>query len=200
MDRFTGGNIAREKWAKKIDYANEFMTVSDFNLLTENKFVKAADIVLDYSENKQTTLCVSSFQKNIWEKKQECVYIISRNNNIMKIGGTRTGMKERWNSYLCGFCVPERKKRNGDNFPGKMSVTNAYLYHTIEDDILNNGSHWEFYCWVLPPKIFTENILGKEVAIMAQTYQAYESICIDKFKEKMGLIPVLCNNSDPEYK
>ena len=51
----------------------------------------------------------------------------------MKIGGSRTGMKKGGTYILCGYCVPESKKKNGENFAKKMSVTNAYLYHTIEN-------------------------------------------------------------------
>ena len=67
-----------------------------------------------------------------WEEKREYVYCIVMKNNdtddglIVKIGGTRTGMKDRFGSYLCGHHVIERNKS------GKMSVTNAHLYHTIE--------------------------------------------------------------------
>ena len=43
------------------------------------------------------------------------------------------------------------------------------------------------------------NILNEEVNVIAQTYHAFESICIKKFKGVTGHIPLLCDNSDPGY-
>ena len=48
------------------------------------------------------------------------------NDYIIKIGGTRTGLKERCGSYLCGHHVEERDKS------GDCSKTNAYIYNTFE--------------------------------------------------------------------
>jgi hypothetical protein len=48
------------------------------------------------------------------------------NGYIIKIGGTRTGLKERCGSYLCGHHIEERDKS------GDCSKTNAYIYNTFE--------------------------------------------------------------------
>jgi hypothetical protein len=117
----------------------------------------------------------------------------------MKIGGTRTGMKARWGSYLCGHCVSERMNKHGEPNPGKMSVTNAHLYHTIEHDLLQ-GNKWEFYSWKLPDTTVSVEILGEMIQVVAQTYHAYESRCIELFKTITGHIPQLCDNADPNYK
>lgn len=198
--KFIKGIDARKKWKKNI--VDEKISVKDYNSHCYNAFKKICNIILDDEEKKQTCLKVffeNEQEENNWSTRNEHIYLIVRNGKIMKIGGTRTGMKERWNSYLCGHCVPERKNKSGKNYPGKMSVTNAHLYHTIEDDLLENNSCWEFWSWKLPIIKKIVNILGDETEIIVQTYHAYESKCIGKFNSLSGKIPQLCNNCDPNY-
>ena len=198
--KFTSGLKARSKWAKPIK--DEKITVDKFNSECKNVFKKACDIVLDDSDKRQTTLKVTNFiNETNWKKDNENIYLIVRNDKIMKIGGTRTGMKNRFGSYLCGYCVCERNKKSGGSFPGKMSVTNAYLYHTIENDLLKNKEvNWSFWTYTLPTTKLSINIFGETVQVSAQTYHAYESTIIKKFKILAGYIPQLCNNSDPSYR
>lgn len=118
----------------------------------------------------------------------------------MKIGGTRTGLAGRMASYLCGHYVPQRVNKKGLAYPGKMSVTNAHLYHTIENDLLSNETKWELYSWELPTITVKVDILGESIEVIAQTFHAYESMCIKKFQERTGKIPLLCMNSDPGYR
>lgn len=198
-NKFINGTEARKIWSKSINVINP-ITINNFNNLIGNKFIKKANILLDHSNNRITTLTVQPIDKKEWSSKQEHIYIITRNDIIMKIGGTRDGMYGRWGSYLCGHYVPQRNNKSGQPYPGKMSVTNAHLYHTIENDIINNNSNWEFYTWTLPKTIITIDILGEDTTINTQTFHAYESICIKKFKEFTGCIPILCENSDPSYK
>jgi hypothetical protein len=199
MSKISQGQQARTKWAKDISIENS-ISIKDFNNLVENKFTKQAEISLDLTEKRQSTLMVNPLDIKEWNSKQEHIYIIVRNDIIMKIGGTRDGMSGRWGSYLCGYYVQERTNKNGKPYPGKMSVTNAYLYHTIENDIIENKSTWEFYTWILPKTTVTIDIFGEKKEIITQTFHAYESICIKKFKQSTGTIPLLCDNSDPEYK
>ena len=197
LSKFAAGAAARSKWAKPL--LAETIDVTAFNNSINNKFAKAANLKLDESNDRRTTIIASPDDKKIWKKKQECLYLFVRNNEVMKIGGTRTGMEKRFSSYLCGHCVPERMaKRTGEPFPGKMSVTNAHLYHTIEKGLLE-GEHWEIWTWMLPPLTVNINIFDEEVAVIAQTYHAYESVTMKKFKTLFGHIPQLCNNSDPGY-
>ena len=81
-----------------------------------------------------------------------------------------------------------------------MSVTNAHLYHTIENDLLENNSLWKFYIWDIPVTEYDIEILGETKKIIAQTFHAYETCCIEKFKKLNGFIPILCDNCDPRYK
>ena len=89
--------------------------------------------------------------------------------------------------------------KNGQPYPGKMSVTNAHLYHTIEDDLLK-GNRWEFWSWWLPTVKVTVDIMGSPCEVIAQTYHAYESRCIEIFRKETGDIPQLCDNADPNYR
>lgn len=197
-DKFTKGESARSAWSKQISIDNS-LSIDDYNAICGGQFKKIASIKLDDSVKRQSTLTVEALDKKSWSEKREHIYIITRNNIIMKIGGTRDGMAGRWCSYGCGYYVPQRTKKDGTCYPGKMSVTNAYLYHTIEKDLLETDSTWDFYSWELPIIKIPVNILDEEIDVVAQTFHAYESICIKKFKQQTGFIPLLCDNSDPGY-
>lgn len=196
--KFKNGELAREKWRKEIN-DDLIYSIDEYNKECGDKFKKIADIILDGSAKKQSTLDAKIYDKKLWNTKKEFIYIITKNNNIIKIGGTRDGMKGRWSSYCCGYYVPERKSKSGKNYPGKMSVTNAYIYHTIENDLLYNDAKWEFYVWDLPIIECKINIFGIDEKVIVQSYHAYESCCIKKYKKLTGRIPILCSNSDPSY-
>lgn len=199
LPKFTEGEKARKVWKKVLDLKN-MLSVADFNKACENVFIKAADIVLDPSDTRQATLMAIPIDKKDWEQEREKLYIFVKDGKVVKIGGTRTGMKKRFGSYLCGRCVPERnKKKSGQPFGGKMSVTNAHLYHTIEENLLQGESKWEIYTWELPVTLLEIKILGESQNVMAQTYHAYESTCIGKYKKMTGYLPILCDNCDPNY-
>ena len=195
--KYIAGTAARAKWKKLL--VDEKCTVKMFNNRCNNAFIHRGDIILDGDLKRQTTLKVIVADKKAWSGVTEHIYLFARNDKIMKIGGTRTGMKARWGSYLCGHCVPERKKRNGEAFPGKMSVTNAHLYHTIEQDLLN-GAKWSFWSWELPIVTVSVEILGVPTTVVAQTYHAYESRAMEVFRKITGHIPQLCDNADPSYR
>tara|TARA_B100001093_G_scaffold493944_1_gene536764 strand:+ start:5437 stop:6180 length:744 start_codon:yes stop_codon:yes gene_type:complete len=200
IDKFIKGKEARKKWCKDISEYNS-IDIDIFNESCGNIFTKISDINLDTNPETRIVLKVNNILDNaIWVNRQDVVYIITKNREIMKIGGTRTGMRDRWASYLCGHCVPQRKKKNGENYPGKMSVTNAHLYHTIEDDLLRNNSEWEFYIYICPPALVNINFVGDTIAVQAQVYHAYESILIKKFTNITGNKPILCSASDPTYR
>lgn len=200
QSKFMSGESARVAWTKKL--VEENITIDNYNTVCGNTFVKRASIQLDPSDSRQTTLValVEEGQTHNWKcSTDEHIYIIARSGKIMKIGGTRTGLEKRWNSYKCGHCVPQRNKRGGTPFPGKMSVTNAHLYHTIETDLLNMNHTWEIWSWKLPSITVSVNILGTPITVLAQTYHAYESCCMQKFRQISGHIPQMCDNADPSY-
>ena len=198
IEKFIRGGQARDAWSKPIITENT-ISIEQYNEICNNSFIKMGDIKLDSTDKRQSTLTVDADCNTRWSVKKEHIYAIVRDGLIMKIGGTRDGMKGRWGSYGCGYYVPQRSKKDGTAYPGKMSVTNAYLYHTIEKDLLYNDAKWEFWTWELPVIKLPVNILNENIDVIAQTFHAYESICIKKFKEVTGHIPLLCDNSDPNY-
>lgn len=164
-------------------------------------FIKVADIVLDEDLKKngqkarQTvikavpTISVQEFGA----KATEWLYLLVIDGRVVKIGGTRDGLKNRFGSYLCGHHTPDR------GGSGKCSVTNAFIYNTLEHN-LRQGLGVEMYGYKLPGAVVTQNILGEEVTFSVQTFHKYESKFLLAFKEAHGAFPVLSDNADPEYK
>jgi hypothetical protein len=123
----------------------------------------------------------------------EWIYILTINNRIVKIGGTRTGLKGRVGSYLCGHHIKERGKS------GDCSNTNAYIYNTFVFYSKLNCDI-KMYGLKLPKTEVEIDILDKRVKVIAQTYHAYETIYMTDYQEKYNMVPVLCDNCDPKYK
>jgi hypothetical protein len=197
--KFTNGEAARKKWKKPLsEGCIDIIEFKKIMIQYNFEIIKSADIILDTGEN-NTCIKAVPVDNNCWKKECDLLYLFVCNNKIMKIGGTRKGLNERWTSYKCGHCVPERKDKNGKNYPGKMSVTNAHCYHTIEDSLLNENL-WEIWSFTLPKIVLTREVFGKTITIYPQIYHAYESRCIELFQEKAGHIPQLCNNADPNYR
>ena len=169
----------------------------------KSHFSHIADIVLDTEisnsgkskgkKKRGTLIKLDNFNKELIDKKKEWLYIIVVNNRIVKIGGTRSGIKDRFGSYLCGHHITERNKS------GKASETNKYVYNTIYF-YLGLDCDIKLYGYELPVEEITRNVFGKETKIRVQTYHSYESVLIDEFKKQNGFIPFLCDNSDPDYK
>ena len=200
---------ARTAWSKYDQVTSQEtaplrIPFEEFNQSCGGVFNSGATLCLDNErkpngEKKRQTIIKAVADHPDWNREVEIIYAIVRDGKIMKLGGTRNGMKKRWGSYKCGHCVPERLMKNGEPFPGKMSVTNAFLYHTIEDGLLR-GEDWKFYIWKLPTVQVTVDILGTPTTVIAQTYHAYESKIMQKFSQAAGAIPLLCNNADPNYR
>lgn len=164
----------------------------------KENFVHVADIILDTEldasgDKKRDTLITLKNCIENYEVKTEWIYIFVINGRIVKIGGTRNGIKERWTSYLCGHHVKERGKS------GKASETNKYLYNTFHF-YLEAGCEIKMYGHKLPVEEITRTVYGTESVIRVQTYHMYESTLIDAFNKEYSFIPFLCNNSDPDYK
>jgi len=162
-------------------------------------FEKKADIIFDdeRKENgdkkRQTGIRLANHDESVIQEKKEWIYIFTINGYIVKIGGTRSGLKQRFGSYLCGYHTRENGKS------GKNSVTNGYIYNTLLF-YLEAGYPIELYGYELPIEEIVRPILGNDGKIRVQTYHAYESALIDHFKCEYGFIPFLCDNSDPDYK
>jgi hypothetical protein len=128
-----------------------------------------------------------------YKKKTEWLYLFTVNGHIVKIGGTRDGIKGRWGSYLCGHHIGERGKSRD------CSKTNGFIYNTFEF-YLHQGCTIEMHGYQLPRTEIVSEILGIPTVIVAQTYHAYESRFMESFKAIYGHYPFLSDNGDPEYR
>ena len=190
-----------KKWIKLIS-VDKTIPFDSYN--RKGHFVPVADIVLDseistigktQGTKKRNTIIqfVPKISSKSFNKKTEWLYLLIINGNIVKIGGTRTGLKGRVASYLCGHHVKERGKS------GDCSKTNGFIYNTFAF-YLQLGCKIEMYGYELPKTEITIEIFGKETKITAQTYHAYESTFLEDYKKNYKDYPILCDNCDPEYK
>jgi hypothetical protein len=193
---------ATNKWIKLI----QINKTADFNTYPKkDNFKLVANIKLDNEihnkgKNKgrkmrntlilfEPTIELTEFN----EDTSEWIYILTINNRIVKIGGTRTGLKGRVGSYLCGHHIKERGKS------GDCSNTNAYIYNTFVFYAKLNCDI-KMYGLKLPKTEVEIEILNKKVKVIAQTYHAYETIYMIDYQDKYKMVPVLCDNCDPKYK
>jgi hypothetical protein len=190
-----------KKWIKPI-LLEKTVSLEAYN--RKDHFIPIADIVLDdkvfttgkkQGNKKRNTLIefVPKISAEDFNKKTEWLYLLVINDRIVKIGGTRTGIKGRVASYLCGHHIEERGKS------GDCSKTNGFIYNTFEF-YLRLGCKIEMYGYELPKTEITIEIFGKETKITAQTYHAYESTFLEDYKKKYNEYPVLSDNCDPDYK
>ncbi len=195
IDQLING-LPNKKWIKQLILEDE-LELEEF--IFSVQFIKVADIVLDNEtkkngEQKRNTVIrfTPTISKKLWEFNDEWIYIMTMNNRIIKIGGTRNGLKSRCSSYLCGHHTVERGKS------GKCSVTNAKVYNTFEF-YLNHieNVNLELYGYQLPVSTKNYDIWGENVEIIVQTYHKYESMLLQKYKKQNGKFPVLSDNADP---
>jgi hypothetical protein len=188
-----------KKWIKLIP-TDKTIPFEDYD--KKQYFTHVADVVLDNeliisgkkegSKKRNTLIALSNFTDEI-VPKIEWIYIFVINGRIVKIGGTRDGIKNRFGSYLCGHHIQERGKS------GKASETNKYIYNTLLF-YLECGCEISIYGYKLPVEEITRDVFSREIKIRVQTYHSYESVLIEEFRKQIGFIPFLCDNSDPEYK
>jgi len=194
-------NSPIKKWIKLISI-DDTILFDDYN--RKDYFIPIADIILDdelitygkkEGSKKRNTLIqfIPKISNEDFTKKNEWLYLLVINNRIVKIGGTRTGIKGRIISYLCGHHIEERGKS------GDCSKTNGFIYNTFEF-YLNLGCKIEMYGYELHKTEITINILDKETKIIAQTYHAYESTFLEDYKKNYNIYPILSDNSDPDYR
>ena len=190
-----------KKWIKLIP-TDKTIKFEEYN--RKDHFSPIADIVLDselftsgkkQGNKKRNTLIkfVPIISTEEFNKKTEWLYLLVINDRIVKIGGTRSGLKGRVASYLCGHHIEERGKS------GDCSKTNGFIYNTFEF-YLNLGCKIQLYGYKLPKTEITIEIFGKETKITAQTYHAYESTFLEDYKKNYKEYPILSDNSDPDYK
>ena len=190
-----------KKWLKLIAL-DKTIPFDEYN--RNEHFTPIADIVLDnelytsgkkLGTKKRNTLIqfIPTIPAETISKKAEWLYLLVINGRIVKIGGTRTGLKGRIASYLCGHHIEERGKS------GDCSKTNGFIYNTFEF-YLNLGCKIQMYGYELPKTEITIEIFGKETKITAQTDHAYESTFLEDYKKNYNEYPILSDNCDPDYK
>lgn len=194
-------NSLYKKWVKTI-LINKTILFDKYD--RKSYFVSVANIVLDtelYKSGKnkgikkRNTLIkfIPTIQDTEFNNKTEWLYIFVINNMIVKLGGTRTGLKKRVMSYLCGHHIKERGKS------GDCSKTNGFIYNTF-NFYLNLNCKIKMYGYKLPDTKINIKIFDKEKNIKAQTYHAYESVFLEDYKKKYNNYPILNDNCDPDYK
>ena len=154
------------------------------------------DEQLDVSgKKKRNTLIkfIPTIDNTIFNKKNEWIYIFLINDRIVKIGGTRIGLKGRVASYMCGHHIKEREKS------GDCSKTNGFIYNTFEF-YLRLGCNIKMMGYKLPKTELTIDIFENSVTIVAQTYHAYETTFLEDYKKIYENYPLLNDNCDPDYK
>jgi len=182
------------KWVKNIPVNG----VKFCNYYLKNDFKLVANIELDNDvdrngeKKRSTVIKFVPILESEFIKDSEYIYLFTIDDIIVKFGGCRNGLKNRIGSYLCGHHVIERGKS------GKMSLTNAIVYHTFED-YLNRGKEVKMYAHELEKVSVKTIILGEKVEFFPQVYHVYESKYIDSFLKKYGIYPVLSKNKDPKY-
>ena len=190
-----------KKWIKLID-ENKTIKMEDYN--RKDYFVKVGDIVLDndiaekgakigQKQRKTVIKLEPTINNEDYKKKAEWIYIFLINGRIVKIGGTRDGIKGRFGSYLCGHHIPERGGSRD------CSKTNGFIYNTFEF-YLNLGCKVEIYGYEIPVEEIKRVVFGKEITIKIQSYHGYESVLIGEYSKTYGFVPILCDNCDPDYK
>jgi hypothetical protein len=191
-----------KKWIKLIP-THKTSPYEEYN--RKENFIPVADIVLDgelhesgKNEGNKKRNTVIKFvpiisKEKFNEESIEWLYLFVIEGRIIKFGGTRTGLKGRVGSYLCGHHIKARGKS------GDCSKTNGFIYNTFEF-YLNLGCKIQMYGYELPETIVPITILGKETKIKAQTYHAYETTFMEDYKEQYMNYPILNDNGDPNYK
>lgn len=179
-------------WIKHLDL-DSLPAATDFNLHTS--FTKVADIIRTPPGARRKT--VITFQPTIsqkqWKSVDQWIYLFVIDGKLVKIGGTRTGLLKRTQSYLCGHHTADRGKS------GTCSVTNAHIYNTL-DQYIEKGSVCEMFAFLLPRITVTLDMWGASSTIVPQVYTAYETKALESFKTQFGRYPVLSDNSDPTHR
>lgn len=186
-----------KKWIKIIPL-HETISQEEYN--RRDMFTIVAEVKLDLEMNKKgnkkrNTLIrfIPTVPEEEFRLKEEWIYYFTIGNRIVKIGGTRNGLKSRTQSYLCGHHVQERGKS------GDCSKTNGYIYNTFEF-YLRIGCTIQMYARKLQKREMRIPLLHMELNVTMQTFHAFESFFLEDYKKTYKTYPFLSANCDPSYK
>ena len=187
-------------WLKPID-TDKTIALADYDLV--DKFRQVAIVGVDDEmhatiPDKKKRQTVIRFNPTIpveeFAKSAEWIYLFVINGRIVKIGGTRDGLKGRIGSYMCGHHVPQRGKS------GDCSKTNGFIYNTF-DFYLSIGCTIEMYGYEIPKvELVLPDVFGRTIRDGAQVFHIYESVALNSFHQKYGFNPILSENGDPKYR
>ncbi|QIG60145.1 hypothetical protein [Dishui Lake large algae virus 1] len=170
-----------------LDNLNE-LKIDDF--IHKDLFIKVCDVLNDNTKRKTSIQFVPVISKELWNNHSEWVYIFTCDKNIVKIGGTRTGLKNRTQSYLCGR--PEFRKK------GTCSTTNYIIYNSF-NKLLGLGHTIEMWACSLKEYMIDVENFGMKLQVPVQTYHVFEAKMLELYKKQKGHFPVLSNNADHRF-
>lgn len=182
----------------RIDETNE-LSIEEFIQkanLTKFNFYKIADSGLKdkkkFDKNPEVNPIAYTAVDHLidtYRHYKECVYILTVNGKVVKIGGTYTGMAKRHQSYNCGT----RKARD----KGTCSVTN---YHITEAQYtaIRDGKTVEWYVYDVPAQEVEVPIWDEPKKVCPKLYTYYEASLCEKYKNITGHRPILSKNAGVE--
>ena len=186
----------------KIIPLEKTIALTDYN--KKDDFALVANIVLDNeihssgkkegTKKRQTgiqfvpTIPIKDFKEDC-----EYLYIFTVNGQIVKIGGTRTGLFGRTQSYLCGHHITER----GNS--GDCSKTNGFIYNTFEF-YLKLGCKIEMYGLKIPNMFVESTLFGETHQVRSFVFNFWEAKAIEEFNRDYHFFPFLSDNCDPRYR
>ena len=192
MTTQTAINFSR--WVKSLEGYLK-LPITEFPLA--QNFMQIGEFKLSYNRRTLWEVEVPPHLADVYSRYQNGVYIMTYNNYIIKIGGTKVGMQGRITSYLCGHCIPERKKKNGEYYPGKMSVTNAYIYNTIYQYLLSGQGQFHLYFYPIEDIEVSKEVFGQQCVFKVQSYDEYEKVALLNYRGIVGDFPILSDNCHP---
>jgi len=169
------------------DVNNKSMKFEDFS--HSKNFAHVANIIIDRVEKRQTLLEFAYVDTYMWNDSGNWIYIFTINDHIVKIGGTKNGLRQRAASYLCGH---HTRKSN------VCSVTNGIIYNTFLSYLID-GATIKMYGMKCPVVSTTIVAFGETHTVEAQIFDVYESVLIRKYATEHGTPPILSSRSDPRY-
>jgi|TARA_R100000030_G_C3211972_1_gene113595 hypothetical protein len=172
--------VADDDESRRQTVMSNFYKICDCKLKNSERYKKASSIPFDYVPLDK--------HKDQYKKRGEVVYIIVFDGNVVKIGFTTDGMKNRHTSYNAGSRTTRKK--------GTPSTTNFHITESIYT-ALSDGKKVEWYAYDVPPAEVTTDCFG--TGIMKTMKVSYgselESYLIDEYVRLKGHRPILSKNS-----
>jgi len=182
------GNQKDKRCVLSMDDVDE-LHLDDFAY--KGSFVKVCDVVKDENVKRKTVIKFDPVvEPHRWRAHCEWIYIFTCDKHIVKIGGTRTGLFKRTQSYLCGR--PEFRAS------GTCSTTNYVIYKSFTA-LLSAGHSIEMWGYQLHQKSIEVEDFGMKLFIPVQTFHVFETKMLEEYKNQKGKYPILSSNADKRF-